>query len=159
LKPLAIAPDSTGTNRVKGYKRPQFEEPFERYLFPTPAEGAFQPLNRSKCDEMGISEIFKPLNHQDGRAVGECKKFNNDGLVSGCAVADGEHGEEVSRWPGLSPRAVEQIAREVAALKMSGVAQIEGAIRKRLARSGVPPEAHEIEVEKVVRQIDEARNP
>jgi hypothetical protein len=58
------------------------------------------------------------------------------------------------QWPGPAPRAVEQLAREVVKLSISGAAQLEDAIRTRLANCGVPAEALDVEVEKVVRCIE-----
>ncbi len=57
-------------------------------------------------------------------------------------------------WSSLSPRAVEQLSREFSGLKTSSAAELEDAIRTRLAKSGVPPEAIDVEVEKVVRRIE-----
>jgi hypothetical protein len=59
-----------------------------------------------------------------------------------------------TRWPALSPRAVDQLAREFWGLKTGSAAELEDAIRSRLAKSGVPGEAHDVEVEKVVRHIE-----
>jgi hypothetical protein len=57
-----------------------------------------------------------------------------------------------TRWPGLSPRAVDQLAREFSGL--SSAAESDDAIRTLLAKYGVPVEAIGVEVEMVVRRIE-----
>jgi hypothetical protein len=57
-------------------------------------------------------------------------------------------------WPGLSPRAVDRLARQVSELKISSTAELKDAIRSRLAKSGVPAEPIDVEVEKVVCRIE-----
>jgi hypothetical protein len=56
-------------------------------------------------------------------------------------------------WAGLSPRAVDQLAREFSGLETSSVSELEDAIRSRLAKN-VPAEAIDAEVEKVVRRVE-----
>ena len=58
-----------------------------------------------------------------------------------------------TRWPGLSPRAVDQLASEFSELKTSSAVELEDAIRTRLAKY-VPGQAIGAEVEKVVRRIE-----
>jgi hypothetical protein len=58
-----------------------------------------------------------------------------------------------TRWPGLSPRAVDQLASEFTELETSSAIELEDAIRTRVAKY-VPVEAVGAEVEKVVRRIE-----
>jgi hypothetical protein len=60
----------------------------------------------------------------------------------------------VPPWPGLSSRAVDQLVREFSGLKASSAGELEDAIRAALAKSGVPAEAIDVEVETVVRDIE-----
>jgi hypothetical protein len=98
----------------------------------------------------------KPFNKNDVTDVtdengGRAKKGD-----SGPHVMD-DNGEEPgpsTPRPGLSPHAVDQLARGFSGLKTSSAAQLEDAIRTRLAKSGMPVEAHDVEVEKVVRRIE-----
>jgi len=59
-----------------------------------------------------------------------------------------------TRWPGLSARAVDNLAHQFSGLKTGSAAQRKDAIRTRLAKSVVPAEAIGAEVEKVVRRIE-----
>jgi hypothetical protein len=83
LKPLGIGPDNVGpkTARVRGYKRDQFDEAFERYL----ADPNCTPAHN--VDKPGTSSISELHTTDNGCAVGKSKKPNNGGLVGGCAVA------------------------------------------------------------------------
>jgi hypothetical protein len=54
-------------------------------------------------------------------------------------------------WAGLSPRAVEELTREITELGLASTAQMEDAIRTRLA--GVPPHAIDAEIAKVMALI------
>jgi hypothetical protein len=56
-------------------------------------------------------------------------------------------------WSGLTPRAVDQLAHEFSGLKASSAAELEDAIRTRLAKY-VPAEAVDVEVEKMMRRIE-----
>jgi hypothetical protein len=54
-------------------------------------------------------------------------------------------------WPGLSPRAADELARQVVELGLTSVPQMESALRARLA--GVPPHALDVEVAKVMARV------
>ncbi len=87
LKPVGIGPDNVGpkTARVRGYKRDQFEEAFERYL----ADPNRTPAHN--IDVPDTSSIFEVHTMDEGCAVGKCEKSNNGGLAGRCAVAKGDH--------------------------------------------------------------------
>jgi putative DNA primase/helicase len=93
LKPLGIAPSNVGPEgaRVRGYKRDQFKEAFDRYLAP---EGASEVHSRTECDETGPSEDFKVHSPEDGCAPSKCEKPNNGGLLGTWALSKGETGKE-----------------------------------------------------------------
>ena len=106
LKPLGITPDSVRVDEKrtpKGYYLHQFEEAFARYLG---ANGASEPQQRNKADEMGTSAGFQSATAEPVVAVGKCEKSNNDGPC--CGVADGKGKTDVSRvcaqQDGLFPR-------------------------------------------------------
>jgi hypothetical protein len=115
---------------------------------------------------MGTSEHFQNGQPDRGCPVEKCGKPNNDGLLSGCPVAKGDttgpdergernRGEPARSTPrtGLAPRAVDHLAREFSELKTGSFAELEDALRSRLAKY-VPPEAVDVEVERVVRRIE-----
>src|SRR5262249_18732937 len=87
LKPLKIATENLwlGDGKVaKGYVFEHFEEAFARYL---PQEGASEPLDRYKADEMGTSDLFQTARAEPDLADGKCEKSANGGHPSG--LADG----------------------------------------------------------------------
>ena len=90
LKPLGIGPDRIGPEdaRVRGYKREQFDEAFERYL------GVSKPSSRPERDEIRTSDDFKPSSPKSGWTDAKCEKPNNDGLQDGWTVEKGDAGEE-----------------------------------------------------------------
>jgi hypothetical protein len=71
---------------------------------------------------------------------------------------DGGVSNRSQRWPGLSPRVVSDLADEFSRLETGSATELDGAIRARLAKNGVPAEAIDVEVERVVRRIDELRD-
>jgi hypothetical protein len=60
---------------------------------------------------------------------------------------------ESMRWPGLSARAADNLAREISGQKTGSAGELDDAIRSRLAKAGVPAEAMDAEVEKVTDRI------
>jgi putative DNA primase/helicase len=92
FKPLGITPSNIGPEnaRLRGYVRAHFEEAFERFLSP---KGDSKPPSRPECDEMGISDIFKPPSQKTAGHFETYEKPNNDGVLGGWAVAEGETGE------------------------------------------------------------------
>ena len=170
LKPLGISPVlmRIGTEeRARGYARHQFEEAFARYLA---SEGVSNRDGVTNADETGTSALFQSVTARNDVTVPKSEKSNIHGPCHGVTVEKGgtghkegtgpsatdEDGGESSpstRWPGLGPRAVDQFAREVSGLKTGSAAGLEDAIRTRLAKSGVPVEALDVEVENVVRRI------
>jgi hypothetical protein len=91
LKPLAIAPGEIGPNhaRVRGYRRWEFKEAFERYFPFSPGGGS------PKCPP--VHNVIKPSTSDDSEVstpksewtVQKCKKPNNDGIVDGWTVKKG----------------------------------------------------------------------
>jgi hypothetical protein len=92
LRPLGITPQKVGPkdNRVNGYVCAPFQEVFERYLGP---EGGLQPDTRTPCDEIRTSATSQPDSADPWSPVAKCKKTNNDGLESGCPLAEGGNGK------------------------------------------------------------------
>ena len=90
---LGIAPGNIGPEnaRVRGYKLDQFKEAFERYL---PQEGAHNRPSAQPAAKSSTYDNFKVHSPDPGCAVEKCEKPNNDGLLGGCAVAEGDVGEE-----------------------------------------------------------------
>jgi hypothetical protein len=169
LKPLGISPQvlRIGDETHRGYYRHQFEEAWARYL---PSGGAPKCNSVTNADGMGTSGTSQSVTAEAVLHFEKPEKSNNDGPCYAVTVGKGgtghmegagppaadEDGGESSpstRWPGLSPRAVDQFAREVSRLKTGSAAGLEDAIRTRLAKSGVPVEALDVEVEKAVRRI------
>jgi hypothetical protein len=140
----------------KGYMRHQFDEAFSRLL---PVKGSPDRNKETNADTTGTSEPFQTETLNPDVSVPKSEKSNNDGLCFGVSVWKGGIGQDggesslSTRWPGLSPRAVDQFAREVSGLKTGSAVGLEDAIRTRLAKSGVPVEALDVEVENVVRRI------
>jgi putative DNA primase/helicase len=107
LNPLHIAPGAIGPEeaRVRGYRRSQFQEAFDRYLAPlsegqpsqTSPKGVSQPSIRPECDETGTSDISQPSSLELSWTVAECEKPNNDGVLDGWTVAGS--GEETCTRP------------------------------------------------------------
>ena len=90
LKQVGVAPEQVGPedNRVRGYKREQFDEAFERYL------AVSQPSIRPERDEIRTSDISEPSSPDDRWTVEKCEKPNNDGLLDGWTVGKGSTAEE-----------------------------------------------------------------
>jgi hypothetical protein len=109
LKPLGITPENIhiGDKVPKGYVFRHFEEAFTRYL---PQEGASEPLNRSKADEMGTSAPFQTATSEDDVAVRKREKPANDGHKSGRADEKGDDILDIPRFLDLRPRAADDAA-------------------------------------------------
>jgi hypothetical protein len=109
LKPLDIRPGKVGPKnaRLNGYKLSQFKDAFDRYLG---SEGGSQPDNRTERDEIRISDISKVDTQDNGCPVAKCEKPNNDGPVSGCPVAKGDHILDIPRFLDLRSRAADDPA-------------------------------------------------
>jgi putative DNA primase/helicase len=178
LKPLRIAPTMIGpeTDRKRGYKIADFSDAFDRFLGPAPdsqhahPKGASQPYICPEYHEIRTTDASQPYSPDPGWTVEECEKPNNDGVLDECTVAkrgtghneasgpsiadeEGEPGPS-TRWPGLSSRAVDQLACEFSRMKTGSAAELKDAIRVRLAESGVPAEAVDVETGKVARHIE-----
>lgn len=172
LKPLRIGPENIGQNRVKGYRREQFKEAFERYLpQDIHPEGAQQPLNRSSPCNAKTFRVFQPLMPEQARAVVKPENHNDDKRLSGCAVALGDDGGKLAPEvaSGLSQRSIHAESawyRERAYDRMhepdlAGEGTLEAAIdaemRARLSNGlGILPEHVETELQRVK---DEAFKP
>lgn len=110
--------------------------------------------NRYKCDEIRTSGDSQPLHPDPDVTVGKDEKSNNDGLCDGVTVEK----------PGLSERAIDQLAREVEDWAYArrdqgdiGPDVLEVEIHRRLVAAGIFPEAVPIEAERVLRSIFEGR--
>ena len=91
-------------DRARGLRpRRQFAEAFDRYS--SPLRGV-QTVTASQCDETGTSDTFQTVPPRIRCTVRKCEKSNNDGLVDGCTVAEGETGEESMSTPRGCRRAV-----------------------------------------------------
>jgi putative DNA primase/helicase len=102
LKPLGITSQQirfTSGDNCKGYYRKQFEEAWERFL---PPEGASQPKQRNKCDEMGTSEPSASETAENAVSDGKSQKSNNDGLCYGVTDGKGGPGEKSASRPDLA---------------------------------------------------------
>jgi hypothetical protein len=90
LKHVGIAPEQVGPedHRVRGYKREQFDETFERYL------AVSQPSIRPERDEIRTSDISEPSSPDDRWTDEKCEKPNNDRLLDGWTVGKGGTAEE-----------------------------------------------------------------
>jgi putative DNA primase/helicase len=162
LKPLGIGPENVGpeNSRVRGYKRHQFQDAFERYLAPAPTSELHRCTER---DEIRTSRISEPHSPTDGCAVGKCEKFNNDGLLCGCAVARGGIPPNGGDEPGLSDYRIRQLAgwyldrgdaerRETGTIRQT---ELDEALRMVLVEDGVFPEFIGVEIERVMRAVFE----
>jgi hypothetical protein len=90
LKDVGVSPEQVGPedHRVRGYKRQQFDEAFERYL------AVSQPSIRPECDETRTSDISEPSSLGDRWTDEKCEKPNNDGRLDGWTVGKGITAEE-----------------------------------------------------------------
>jgi 5S rRNA maturation endonuclease (ribonuclease M5) len=90
LKHVGVAPEQVGPedHRVRGYKREQFGEAFERYL------SVSQPSIRPGRDEIGASDISEPSSPDNRWTDGKCEKPNNGGLSDGWTVGEGSTAKE-----------------------------------------------------------------
>jgi putative DNA primase/helicase len=90
LKPVGVAPENIGADRIKGYLLAAFRDAFERYLAP---EGVHNRSTAHNDDGSSTSDAFTTAQSDADGAVAKCEKSNNDGLMSGCAVVEGESSE------------------------------------------------------------------
>jgi putative DNA primase/helicase len=96
LKPLAIPPDKIGPNhaRVRGYRRSDFREAFERYFPFSPSGGSSDRPPVHNPIKPGTSDDFKVSTPKTEWTLQKCEKPNNDGLVDGWTVQKGEGAEK-----------------------------------------------------------------
>jgi hypothetical protein len=169
-----------GDESRKGYIRHQFDDVFSRFIpekgppdrnnetnaYTTGTSTTFQtetfdpfvsvrkskkPNNDGPC--FGVSVWKGGMGQREKFPAREGGEEPQEGVVgSSAGDGDGEEPSPPTRWPGLSPKAVDQLARELSGLKSSTV-ELDAAVRARLAGSGVPAEALNAEVEKVARHI------
>jgi Protein of unknown function (DUF3631) len=157
LKPLRIRPGNIGPvdSRVRGYKRAQFQDAFERYLAP---EGACEVHRRTERDETRIPCVSDPHSHAKSCAAGEREKSSNDSLLGGCAVASGGTPSNGGVESGLSDYRIRQHAdwyleRGEAERQNTGdirQTELDAALRTVLAEDGVLPEFIHVEFERVM---------
>jgi putative DNA primase/helicase len=176
LKPLGIGPGNVGpeNSRARGYKREQFQDAFERYLTPN---GDPEVHRCTERDEIRVSRISEPHSADDGCALGECKKPNNDRLLGTCALSNGGNGQSMQRpkpgeprspeWRGLGlePHTIEELARryldrfEAERKTPDGDAdpeaqgRVDAELRKAIAGHGVFDEFVELEFERVMAAV------
>jgi hypothetical protein len=161
LKPLAIGPGNVGpeNSRARGYKREQFQDAFERYL---PPNGDPEVHRCTERDETRVSRISEPHSPEDGCALGESKKPNNDGLLGTCALSNGGNGQstreprspEWRRLP-LEPHTIERLASGYRQHFYAGRDEVatDGWLRQALAAEGVFPEFITTEFGRVKRVV------
>jgi len=159
LKALAIRPANIGPedSRVRGYKRAQFRNAFERYL---PSEGAREVRRCTEHDETMTSHVSELHSQTEGCAVEECEKLNKNDALGGCAVARQAIPNEVNE-PGLSDFRIRQHADwylkrvEPERQKTGGMrrTELDAALRKVLAEDGVLAEFIAVEFERVMAAV------
>jgi 5S rRNA maturation endonuclease (ribonuclease M5) len=90
LKDVGVAPEQVGPehHRVRGYKREQFNDAFDRYV------AVSQPSNRPEGGEIRTSNISEPSSPDDRWTDEKCEKLNNDGLLDGWTDRKGSPVEE-----------------------------------------------------------------
>jgi Protein of unknown function (DUF3631) len=160
LRPFQIMTNTTiriGSKTVKGYRRDQFEQAWQRYL--TPCDRS----QSNNADEIRVSNTSQSVTPDSDVTDQKCEKPNNDAPcyhVTDRKPSNG-HGEDNA---GLSPRAIEQLAHDVEewvyGRRYDGDTsedQIEAEIRRRLTDNGIFPEAIEAEVERVLKHLYEPR--
>jgi Protein of unknown function (DUF3631) len=93
LARLLIVPENIriGDKVPKGYILERFKEAFARYLG---VEGAFEPPQPYKADEMGTNDLFQTATAKTDVADEKCEKSANDGPCSGIAVGKGGAGQK-----------------------------------------------------------------
>jgi hypothetical protein len=109
-------------------------------------------------DEIRLSCISEPHSQNDGCAVGKCEKSNNDGLLGGCAVAEGGLSITGGDSPGLSNYRIRQLAEwyrdraEIERQQTGTIRQTEldEALRIVLSEEGVLAEFIGVEFERVM---------
>ena len=99
LRPLAIAPELIGSDRLSGYKLARFEEAFARYLGP---EGVSNLSTSPNPITTGVSDLFATSHPENPREVGKSQKSNNDAVLRGREVGKG-----VPEEKGLSAREID----------------------------------------------------
>jgi hypothetical protein len=172
LRPLHVHPKHNAAGDARGYYRAHFEDAFARYLGPDPSpkadSGDSSVRSVRSPDEMGTSDPFQRV--RDGDASDTSKTTGNadftpisdpfdalrggNGHQEGPPEGNGEERSPSTRGTSLASRAIDHLAREFSELKTSAATELENAIRVRLAKSGVPAEAIDVEVQKIKRRIE-----
>jgi Protein of unknown function (DUF3631) len=100
LKPFGIAPGNiwAGGKVLKGYRREDFQEAFERYF---PSSPVSQPLNRENGDEIRTSATSATARSGNELADAKREKPSNDGHSSGLADAKGGNGKNAQEEPAM----------------------------------------------------------
>jgi|GEM_PF-268407 len=171
-KTIRLDDGAAKSTTAKGYLREWFADAFARFCTSSSPEGEnlsvtsvtdlfsreFSQFSvRHRANDVTDQRSGKPLNISDvtdvtDRSGGVPRNGDRDPHVTG----DNAKGIDSStRGPGLSLRAVDQLAREFSELKTGSAAQLEAAIRQRLTGAEVPPEAIDVEVEKIVRRMED----
>ena len=172
LKPFGIAPTGTirvGNRTAKGYYRHQFTEAWDRYRAEG-AEGVNQPSQRHNATATGTSATSQPSQADPDVTVEKCEKPLGPNDCDGVTVGNGGNGHSRARepigidQPGLSWRAIDQLARETEDWAYArrdqgdiGQDELEAEIRRQLTVAGIFPEAIEIEIERVMQCLFEGR--
>jgi putative DNA primase/helicase len=155
LRSVNVAPEviRVGEKTVRGYRLHRFDDAFARYL---PSQGSCNRNTVTKADITGTSAASATVTPDSNVTVAEREKSNNDGLCYGVTV----------EGPGLDWCAIDQLAREIEDWAYrhrdsdSGdvdQAGLEAETRRRLMAAGVFPEALEVEIDRVMRWLFEAR--
>ena len=168
----------------KGYVRADLYDVWRRYLPPLadkPATAAtaatspsFQGVSVAAAKNQTATDEPKPL-HAEGDVApvagdaeacsvrGNAKNPHEMGFVAGVAGVAPFSGDGAEAPPGLSWRAIDQLAREAEEWAYARrdrtiePADLEAEIRRRLAKAGIFPGAVEIETERVMRCLFETR--
>jgi hypothetical protein len=170
LKPFRIISDSVriGDHTPKGYRLHQFTEAFERYLDP---EGVSETQHRNKPTAAGTSATFRNATDTPDVADEKCEKPLGPSDCCGVAVGKGDNGPTRANGgpfggdaPGLSWRAIDQLARETEEWAYArrdrgdiAVEELEAEIHRRLTAAGIFPGAIEIEAERVMQCLFEGQ--
>ena len=188
LRNYDVKPTDVRIDRVvlKGYRRTDLHDAWRRYLPPLPEEGATGATGATDQPFQGAERSgpeSEPATDHPGPRHKEVDVAAAADIVAGCSGADDarnphemgtvagvagvapfpDNGDE---GPGLSWRAIDQLARELAewayARRDTGIepAELKAETRRRLTAAGIFPEAVEIELGRVMGclfETDEAR--
>ena len=169
VKSITVRPPGEAKTS-RGYKRAALLDSWRRYLPPPSAESptqstqATQPPPEAGFEAVNVSDVSDKTGFvSDDIEPADPENANETGPVSDVSDVSDLPGDRAEEPPGLSWRAIDRLAQELEewadARRDTGVEpdELEAEIGRRLAGTGIFPEAVEIETERVMRSLFETQ--